>query len=250
VSADELVAAITGTVDYLRVSVGVGRDAGEWFPCEPLVGDPEHLAAVVATTKAGRGTDRDDVAVSLFVQGYAFRIASLAIGAWVLGDEVLDLAPRTTAIAIGRDRPNGVRVDAATTTAPATLDHLHESLVDEHLGRLVANARAAGRVGGPLLWGNVAASCASSFGAFAGELPERAVEIRDRAEQFFAAARPEVAGAGDLVRVGDRRCAWERKSCCLWYLTERGFLCEDCSLHTDADRHARYAAALAEEAGG
>jgi hypothetical protein len=97
-------------------------------------------------------------------------------------------------------------------------------------------------VGEPLLWGNVAASCASAFGAFAGGLPERRVEIRARAEAFFAGARPEIAGAGRLVRLGDG-WAWERKSCCLWYLTESGFKCEDCSLWTDAERRRRYATA-------
>ncbi len=247
-TADELVARITGTVDYLRVTVGPGGDG--WFTCEPLVSEPDRLATVVAATKVGRGTDRDDVAMSLFVQGYAFRVASLAIGGWVLGDAVLDVSPATTAIAIGRDRPNGVRLDAARTSpAGDVIGHLHETLIDAHLARLVTTAHEACRVGAPLLWGNVAASCASSFGAFAGELPRRAIEIRDRAESFFAAGRPELAAAGRIVRVGERRWAWERKSCCLWYLTDSGFLCEDCSLQTDDDRRARYAAAVAEESG-
>ena len=51
--------------------------------------------------------------MSLFVQGYAFRIASLAIGRWLLGDAVLDVWPASTSIALGRDRPNAVHVDAA-----------------------------------------------------------------------------------------------------------------------------------------
>ena len=94
---------LLSTVDYLRISVG---DVGErWLPCEPLVGDSVALAALIATTKSDRGTDRDDVATSLFVQGYAFRIASVAIGSWLLAGAVLDVSPSRTSIAIGRGRP-------------------------------------------------------------------------------------------------------------------------------------------------
>lgn len=241
--AGELLARISGTVDYLRVTVGDRGD--DWIRCEPLVTEPERLRELVSSTKAGRGTERDDVATSLFVQGYSFRIASLAIGGWLMGDAVLDLSPPNAAIAIGRDRPNAVRVDEARVfSTEEPLAALHESLVDAHLAPLVATAHAACRVGEPLLWGNVGASCASSFGAFSGELPQRGLEIRDRAEAFFASARPQLAGAGRLVRLGDR-WAWERKSCCLWYLTDSGFKCEDCSLWTNEERRRRYAASEA-----
>ena len=112
--ACELLAQVTATVDYLRVSTGADRRrpavvarAVRWSPI------PTSLLALVRSTAAGRGTDRDDVAMSLFVQGYAFRIASIAIGGWLLGDAVLDVSPASTAIALGRDRPNAVHLDAA-----------------------------------------------------------------------------------------------------------------------------------------
>ena len=246
-NAATVIRQVTSTVDYLRVSVA--PHDGEWIRCEPLVADPARLGELVGTTKEGRGTDRDDVAMSLFVQGYAFRIASLAIGGWVMGDAVLDVAPAHTAIAMGRHRPNAVALDhARLVAADNSLLGLHDALIEGHLAPLVACAHDACRVGEPLLWGNVAAGCASSFGAFANELVTRRVEIRDMAESFFASARPEVANAGRMVRLGDR-WAWERKSCCLWYLTESAFKCEDCSLWTDDERKARYAAAE-EGAGG
>lgn len=233
---------LTATVDYLRVTIG-GTD-GEWLPCDRLVADAGHLASVVAGTKAARGTDRDDVATSLFVQGYVFRIATVAIGSWVLADAVVDVDPATTEIALGRGRPNAVRLSPATTMAmPADVDTVHAALIERHLAAMVHTAHAACRVGAALLWGNVAASCAAAFSAFAGapSLVARRGEIADRAASFFAAARPEVRDAGVLVRVGDR-FAWERRSCCLWYRTDSGFMCEDCSLRPAEEHQARYAA--------
>src|SRR4051794_26057760 len=99
-----IVDELTSTVDYLRISVGAAP--GEWLSCRELAADPDHLGHVVATTKLARGTDRDAVAPSLFVQGYAFRIATVAVGAWLLADAVIDVAPATTSIALGRGRPN------------------------------------------------------------------------------------------------------------------------------------------------
>lgn len=241
---------VRATVDYLRVAVGADDDR-DWLPCAGLVDDADTLAALVRSTAAGRGTDRDDVAMSLFVQGYAFRIASLAIGAWLLDDVVLDVDPAITSIALGRHRPNAVRLsEARAVAAPsadlgASLDALHAALVDGHLARLVRTAHDACRIGEPLLWGNIGASCASSFGAFVGPLPDRHSEIRERLEAFFAAARPELRASGRVVHVGPL-WAWERSSCCLWYKTESGFQCEDCSLWSDEDRRARYDRVLEE----
>jgi iron complex transport system ATP-binding protein len=239
---DELLA----TVDYLRISVGrAAGDPDRWVPCAPLVSEPEALAAVVATTRTERGTDRDDVATSLFVQGYAFRVATAVIGAWLVSGRTLDVAPGIVSITLGRGRPNGIDLAVASTSPEeASAADVHAGLIDAHLAPLVATAHRSCRVGATLLWGNVAASCASSFAALAGALPERRVEIRDRAEEFFATGRAEVGAGGRLVRVG-QGFAWERRSCCLWYKTASAWLCEDCSLRPASDHRARYAAALA-----
>jgi iron complex transport system ATP-binding protein len=237
-----LVDELTSTVDYLRITVGAPDDS--WLSCAGLVSDAVHLAGVVEATKDARGTDRDDVATSLFVQGYVFRIATVTIGSSVLADAVIEVAPATTAIAIGRGRPNAVLLSGSTDVrAGGGVDALHAALVEQHLAPLVETAHRSCRVGEQLLWGNVAASCAAAFSAFAGapSLAARRGEVADRAEAFFAAARPEVRDAGVVVRVG-HRFAWERRSCCLWYRTEGGYLCEDCSLRPAAEHQARYAA--------
>lgn len=231
-----VVDALTSTVDYLRVSIDAPD--GEWLDCGPLLADPDALAAVVATTKEAQGTDRDDVAMSLFVQGYVFSVAAVCIGAWLLDDVVVDAVPEGWAIALGRGRPSAVNLTADVPVAPAqNVGEIHASLIDGHLGALVDAAHDSCRVGAALLWGNVAGSCASAFAAFADSRPG----VGDRATEFFAAARPEVHDAGRIVRVGER-FAWERRSCCLWYRTDGGFLCEDCSLRPAAEHEARYAA--------
>jgi ferric iron reductase protein FhuF len=243
-AAIEALDRVTVTVDYLRVSVGDSAD-GDWLDCERLTSDPDALGDLARSTAAGRGTERDDVAMSLLVQGYAFRIASVAIGAWLLDDLVLDVAPARTAIAIGRDRPNALRFDdVRSVAADDPLAGLHTQLVDGHLAPLVDTAHRACRVGEALLWSNVAASCASSFGAFMGPLAERQGEIRERAGAFFGSARPELGGSGQLVPVGTQ-WAWERRACCLWYKASGGSRCADCSLWSDAERQERYAAAIA-----
>lgn len=254
--ASEVIDRVTGTVAYLRVTVGTGTgtgtdaDAADWWSCETLVGDPQALLDLARMTAPGRGTDRDQVAVSLLVQGYAFRIASLAIGAWLLDEAILDVAPAHTAIAIGRDRPNAVRLDTARlVSSGGSPEALHAELIDGHLGPLVATAHKACRVGEALLWANVAASCASSFRAFLAPLPNRKDDIFHRADAFFASARPALAASGRLVPIG-AEWAWERQACCLWYQTSAGNRCEDCSLWSGEERRARYAATLARQQGG
>ncbi|HWD51404.1 MAG TPA: IucA/IucC family C-terminal-domain containing protein [Acidimicrobiales bacterium] len=240
---------MTTTVTYLRVTVGTEDTSADWLPCAELVSEPKALADLAGETAAGRGTDRQPVAMSLLVQGYAFRIASLAIGAWLLGDVVLDIAPERTAIAIGRHRPNAVRFDELRLVATDDpLATLQSRLLDGHLGPLVANAHASGGVGEAMLWADVGASCASSFRAFLDPLPDRRDEILDRARAFFASARPEVRASGTLVPVGTD-WVWERRACCLWYQASGGSRCEDCSLWSAAERHARYAG-LVEAQGG
>lgn len=240
--ATKIVDRLIGAVPYLRISVGQNRESLEWWSCESLVTDPEVLIAVVRATASGRGTDQDQVAMSLFVQGYAFRIASAAIGAWLIDDAVIDVTPANTSIAIGRSRPNAVHFDSFSVAAPEdSLSALHEQLMENHLARLVDIAHRACRVGEAMLWANVAAACASSLSAFEAMLAPQKGGVPSRAEQFFASARPELSRAGHLRPVGEG-WVWERQACCLWYRTEGARRCDDCSLWSEEERQERYAA--------
>lgn len=245
IAAIDTLERVLSTVGYLRVTVGA-TDRDDWLPCAPLTSDPDHLLALVRPTAADRGTDRDDVAMSLFVQGYAFRVASVAVGGWLLDDRVIDVDPAGMSIALGRARPNAVHFeDVRVVSTNDPLAGMHEVVVEGHLARLVDTAHDACRVGKPLLWSNIGAGFASAFGAFMGPLPERHTEIRDRFTEFLGTARPELEGSGRIEPVGPV-WAWERSACCLWYKTESGFQCEDCSLWSADERQARYVTVLSE----
>lgn len=244
-NAAEALGRVLSTVGYLRVTVGEA-DRDPWLACTRLVSDADHLLEVVRSTASSRGTDRDHVAMSLFSQAYAFRIASLAIGAWLLDDAVLDLDPARMSVVLGRGRPNAVHLhELRSIPTDDPLGTLHEVLVDGHLAPFIANARAGCRIGEALLWANAGAACASAFGAFMAPLPERRAEIRDRFGSFLAIARPELKASGRIVPLGPV-WSWDRSACCLWYKTESGSRCEDCSLWTAAERQARYDRMLAE----
>lgn len=221
-----LLEQMTTAVSYLRVAARRDADAElEWLRCAQLVTDGEYLLGVVRSTAAGRGTDRDDIAISLFAQAYAFRIASVAIGASLLSDgqHLLDVRPANTSIALGRHRPNAVAMNHVKFGSGSLTD----VLFDQHLAPFVATAHAAAnelsdnRVGENMLWGNVATGCAAAFGAF-GAADERAV-------QFFADSPEPVRTAGQYVP-SIEGLAWERNSCCLWFQipTDDPFYCQDC----------------------
>ena len=239
----DVVEKLLSTVDYLRITVGRAEDSRRWLACDHLIADPQHLFSIVRPTGEEWGSD-DMVAMSLFVQGYAFRIATAAIGSFVLSGDVLSVRPRSTAIGMEHHRLNAVRLDRAELEAAGgDFAVLHRVLIDGHLARFVEAVHRSMRIGEALLWGNVGSSCAAGFGAFVGPLGGHAGRIRDLVEGFFATARGELRRSGRVVRIGrGPRWVWERNACCLYYQTEvsNGAKCADCSLWTPAERSARY----------
>ena len=245
----KVVEELLSTIDYLQITVDTGEGL-QWLPCDDLVAHPPRLLEVGRSTAAGWGTDDDMVAMSLFVQGYVYRIASVAIGSFVLSGDVLSVRPETTAIALDQHRLNAVRLDRAELVeADGDLAVLHRVLIDEHLASFVDAVHRSMLIGEALLWGNVGSSCAASFGAFVGPLSDDAERISRLVEGFFATALGDLRRSGRVVRIGeDLRWVWERKACCLYYQTEvsNGAKCADCSLWTPTERSSCYAEMLKE----
>lgn len=283
----EAINALTTAVDYIRITTLDDNPneplSSEWIPGPSLVHDPAFLYDTMRSAMDERGIQRDDLGLSLIVQGYAFRIASIAIGTWLLSGGSVDVGPDNVWIQFGRQRPNAVKIGelrwavappAHTTEfperdtidlpatdpvadltapgqlmAPDQLMALHRCLIDDHLRPLIDTARSAHRVGGAMLWANVASSCASSFSMLMnhrGPTNHRWwAHIRSQAIGFFDAAGPELGTAGHVVPIGPS-WAWQRKACCLYYVHADGSKCGDCSLHDDAARAARYERILKE----
>ncbi len=264
--AESLRQRITDTVTYLRlrsVSDGEGSTDEPWHDASELIDNGGQLLALVNEASSARGIARADIGLSLFVQAYAFRVASAALVGWILtgGRHHLDISPSNISIQLGRNRPNAIRFNHVRFAEAK----VHSSIFEHHLHPLVETAHrsfneartAPGegtnlRIGKKLLLGNIGASIASSFGAVASTMSDPD-GVRGLAKEFTAGAPAEIQATGRFVLFQGEKSepvwAWERTSCCLWYQIEPAdpsqdpFKCADCSLWTDAERHTRYVAA-------
>lgn len=233
----DVAAAVEQRVSYLRCHHRAPTEDG-WVRCADLITDPDRLAVAIADTAAGRGTTDPQVAASLFVQDYSFRLPSIAVAAYALNLPVPSVAPTTTAIRMKCDRPAEVAIlDPACVAGDA--ESLTVAVLDDHLAPFIGAVRATTRIGERLLWGNVAASLARIFRAVqssTGPLGDPAV--RERAVEFERAASERLGGLGSYCTIeapGALGWWWTRTNCCLWYQTEGGWRCDDCSLHQPSE---------------
>ncbi|MCU1346416.1 MAG: ferric iron reductase [Acidimicrobiia bacterium] len=245
-SLSEVVAQIQQWVAYLRCATEAPEGDG-WIACSALIADPALLRAEIDATAAGRETDDPQVAASLYVQSYAFRVASIAVAAYALGLPVPSTAPEVTAIRITRSRPGEVAITEPHCRAIAVAPLVTE-LFEGHLEPFVASVRSGTRIGERLLWGNVAASVATVFRAVQSSTPGAGDAIvRERAGAFEYAAEPWLGGLGQYSTLAvEERLGWywNRSNCCLWYRTANGSYCDDCSLHDPVELTARRRADL------
>jgi ferric iron reductase protein FhuF len=240
-------AAVLERVSYLRCHITAPASDG-WLGCAELIADHDLLGRQIAATGPGRGTTNEQVAASLFAQGYAFRVPSIAVAAYALDLPVPSVAPSSMAMRITRHRPGEVAILDPNCTA-LDVDAFVDALFVHHLVPFVAAVRATTRVGERLLWGNVAASLATIFRAVQSHGPLGDVVVRDRAVEFHRVAAPWLRGLGDYSTIeapGVLGWYWTRTNCCLWYQTDGGWRCDDCSLHDRAELAGQRRAALVE----
>jgi hypothetical protein len=258
-------------VSYLKAEVGPvevtdlsGVDEvedGLWLSCQDLVADPAGLGTVIRGTGRAIGTDDQAVAASIFIQGYAYRVATMAVACLTAGGLVPGSGSEVMAVGLGRGRVSKVAYldptvfdilgnapPADTLIEPSTADRaltvVLEQVVENHLRPLISATRDAVRVGERLLWGNAAASVATAFRTMEGCLGPWVVPLGER---FFELAPPELHGLGTflLLQSKDRRgWFWERTNCCLFYQIAGHAKCSDCSLTAADERRAAYEASL------
>ena len=223
-------------VPYLGARPAPATNNGhDWIGCDALVANRETLATIVRNTRAGFETDDDAIAASLFAEAYAFRVAGDSLAAFALGLPIPNSAPEATAVRLDQPRTSAVAyLDPGVH--PADAPTLAAELIGAHLQPFVAAVHAVFRVGERLLWGNVAAACAVAFRGVESSPTTTAAErtsIRARADDFFGAGSQWFDGLGYFTTVeGSGRTGWywNRTSCCLWFRTASGEMCDNCSL--------------------
>jgi iron complex transport system ATP-binding protein len=253
--------AEVGPVDYTR-SEGATSPVqdGQWMSCQELVTDATWLGKVIQGTGQAIGTTDQTVAASIFIQGYAYRIATLAVACLTIGGAVPGSTPDAVAVGLGRGRvskvaylePTLIEVLAGApgeelaspSVADRALTLILDQVVEGHLRPLIATTRSHVRIGERLLWGNVAASVSTAFRTMEGCLGQWVVPLGQR---FFELAPPEMQGLGSFLSIESRDGRgwfWERTNCCLFYQIEGHAKCADCSLTPAAERRDAYRAAM------
>lgn len=209
-------------VPFLRWRIG---------PFEPdelaaatLAASPDALAAAITQSAPGRGTDDMQVAVSLWWQSYAYRVAGTTLGCWLVSGAAPDPTAANMAVGVARSRPSSV----VWSTDVAVLDDLAvlmDRLFTHHLDPVAESLRARHPVGSALIRGNVAAGIESAMAAVAGA--ENAPDLSQQVSRVRRALPPAVSATVEILDHGYRR-----RACCLWWKTTDGTgkLCADCSL--------------------
>lgn len=246
---DETITTIQQRVSYLRCTIlddsqdgSGGPDGDGWYRVDRLLADPDRLELLIRSTGDARGADDAQVAASLFVQSFAFRLASIATAGWALGLPSTSLEPDRIGFRITRNRPGELGV-WSTELVHHDAASLVAALVDGLIAPMVAAVRERIQVGERLLYGNAASSIATVFRAVQSTGPRGDHVVRDRAVEFFA-AHPRLAdlGAWSTIETEDALgWFWDRGNCCLWYRSAEanGRYCDDCSLHDPTDRTER-----------
>jgi iron complex transport system ATP-binding protein len=204
--------------------------AGDELACVELAGDPDALAAAAAATAEGRGSDDPQVLASLWWQAYAYRVAGTALACWLLSGVAPDVRAEATAVGIARSRPSSVvYLVPAAGGGDGELATFVDRLFAGHLDRVAESLRARHALGRSLIWGNVAAACASAAGSVRAAA---GAAWPDRLRTFLAAAPHDLAALGRWAFPAGADPAYRRTTCCLWWKTSAaaGALCADCSL--------------------
>lgn len=220
---EDALGAVTDLVGHLRWRVG-GPGVDDLLGAD--LADGDQVAAAVAASAAGRGSDDPQVLGSLWWQAYCYRVAGTTLGAWALTGAAPDPGAPGAGVGIARSRPSSLLVDPAAITI-TDLDELVARLFAGHLDRVAEPLRRGHSLGTQLVWGNAAAGIASALGAV-GTAPD-APPVRDQLDVILPALPHEIAALGNWE---PGVWSFRRRTCCLWWKTTAadGALCEDCSL--------------------
>src|SRR5579875_451992 len=212
--AEALLAAALGRVStalpYLRALVGPppqvlspGEEVsdGLWWNCDELLGNSAWFEATVTAAGKRLGAPSPAVAASLFVQGYAYRVLTLAVCCLLLEGALPASGPAEMAMALSRGRPAYV-----SYRYPKVLKLGGPPLQS-------AGGPPLHSAGGPPLWGTGAGEALRALAADANEALRALAADANEALRALAAdaieghLRPLVETTLGSFRVG-RRLLW------------------------------------------
>ncbi len=230
-TVDEVLAGVRSRVEHLRASVRVPPETEEgWRDCDAVT------TADLEAAIAGAG-DRQ-VAVSLLVQSYGYRVVAVSLAAFAVGQPWPSPAATATSVRLAGGRARALCFRTETLGEAGDVGSLVDAVFTSHLVPFVAAVRAWERLGERLVWANIATSCAAAFRAVEGSARDRGdageqMSVRRGAAELLEHA-PWLEGTG-WFDADSPDWGWQRSACCLWYRTSGGRTCEGCSLR----RHGR-----------
>jgi ferric iron reductase protein FhuF len=227
VAPDRLAAAI-GRAGAGNPLLGIGTGTGT--PAASLVADPGAARELVDAVDAWLGHPERRVAASLTVLGYAARLVGPTVALLLRDGIVLDADPARVhyAYAPGRGFTLTMPRPAGWAAPRAALpDGWGGTVVDGHLGPVIAAVRAVVPVAAGLLWGNVASGLTGALAALAADGTVPLAECHGIGLSLLGYGPLEGSGRLD-VRAG--RLRFRRRSCCLFYRLDGGGTCGDCPL--------------------
>ncbi len=181
-----------------------------------LIGDPAVTDAVIDRYAERLATTRRDIAGSLFLQGWASRVASVHAGCLALGGGVPDLGPANLRFHFPDVGPVELTVgDPALRPVAGGW----RQLVDGHLAPLIGAVDDRSGPGARRLWGNVASALAGALVA----LGRRGHGIPAE----FTPMPAELTDYGDWITAG-AGVRYVRRTCCNLFRVEGYGVCGDC----------------------
>ncbi len=227
--------------------------------------DDDLIDAAVAARGAALGSPAPGVAATLFLQGYAYRLAAPVLGAWVLHRRVPDVSAANVELAFHEGLPVDVRLvadrvagspgdalpDAVLIEADDLVGEVVRVLLDGRLMDLHDRLRQRHRLGATIARGALASQIGMALTHIDGHGPAPWQQVAGDAVDLFRRTRDRIGGegpTGDVVVLDDGErvgMTWRRRTCCLVFCCAGREACGGCSRRTDDERAAVWAARLA-----
>lgn len=216
-AATAILAELSTVTPYFAVGTGPADDS--WRPVRQLYTDTALLAGILDRVQARIEAAEQRVAASTFFLGFAARLWSIGLGA-LAGHRLLpDLAPDQL---LFRETDGQLKLHIEQPVAWQDADPalLADMVLTVHVAPLTAALHQLGPISPKVLRGNAASALLSAARVF--DRHTRSGSGWQLAQRLCA---EKLSDAVIFDAVGYRRT-----SCCLYYRTPGGGLCEECVL--------------------